>query len=245
MITKTEAIVLRTIDYQESSLIATLFTREHGKIAVIARGARKPKSKFAAFLVPGQFLEVVYYMKYTRSVQTLSDASYAAKLNNLRTDLQKMAVTVTTLELTAQVLHDNEVNEAVFDFLEKLLPWLNEQPTLSKQIFPYIQIRLSQLLGFGLQPDMQKIEGGVKYLNIQAGTLSEEQQGDDVIPLSEAQFAFVFKSLHSMSSSIFEMELNSQELRTLIEYLDKYFRYHVEGIKPRKSDRIFDQLLIY
>jgi DNA repair protein RecO (recombination protein O) len=81
IITKTEAIVLRTVEFQESSIIATLFTLKHGKIAVIAKGARKPKSKFAAFLVAGQMLEVVYYMKQTRQVQTLSDTSYLQKLD--------------------------------------------------------------------------------------------------------------------------------------------------------------------
>lgn len=243
MITKTEAIVLRTVDYGESSLIATLFTRTHGKIAVIARGARKPKSKFAAFLVTGQLLEVVYYMKNTRSVQTLSDASYIVKLNELRTNLQKMAVMVTTLELTSQVIHENEVNEPVFDFLKKMLSWLNDWESVSNNIFPYIQIRLAQLLGIGLQPEVQQKQSVNRFLNIQSGTLSDVQEGGDVVMLTEAQFAFVYKSLHSMSSSIFEMELNSQELRTLIQYLDRYFRFHIEGVKPRKSDKIFGQLL--
>lgn len=243
MITKTEAIVLRTVDYGESSLIATLFTRTHGKIAVIARGARKPKSKFAAFLVPGQLLEVVYYMKSTRSVQTLSDASYIVKLNELRTNLQKMAVMITTLELASQVIHENEVNEPVFDFLKKMLSWLNDCESVSKTIFPYIQIRLAQLLGIGLQPEIRQKQPVKGFLNIQSGTLSDVQEGGDVVMLTEAQFAFVYKSLHSMSSAIFEMELNSQELRNLIQYLDRYFRFHIEGIKPRKSDKIFDQLL--
>ena len=41
MITNSKAIILRCIDYQESSKILTLLTPDHGKIAVIARGAKK------------------------------------------------------------------------------------------------------------------------------------------------------------------------------------------------------------
>ncbi|NBB77645.1 MAG: DNA repair protein RecO, partial [Bacteroidetes bacterium] len=41
MITKTEAVVLRSVDYSESSLIVTLFTRKHGITAVIAKGAKR------------------------------------------------------------------------------------------------------------------------------------------------------------------------------------------------------------
>ncbi|TMB89195.1 MAG: DNA repair protein RecO [Chloroflexi bacterium] len=43
-----EGIVLRRIDYGESDRILTVLTREHGKIGVIARGARRPQSRLAA-----------------------------------------------------------------------------------------------------------------------------------------------------------------------------------------------------
>jgi DNA repair protein RecO (recombination protein O) len=244
MITKSEAIVLRTVEYQESSIIATLFTRDHGKIAVIAKGARKPKSKFSAFLVPGQVLEVVFYMKQTRSVQTLSEVSYLEKLDHLRVDLQKMALATTTLELASQLIHDNEVNKPLFGFLLNLLKWLNEQSSVTRRMFPYIQIRMMQLLGVGLQ-DMTDGTDTVQkgYMNIESGALSLKPMEGNAIRLTELQFAFVKEALHSMKSSIFDIDLSKSELNGLIEHLDRYFRYHVEGVKPRKSDAIFEQLL--
>jgi DNA repair protein RecO (recombination protein O) len=244
MITKTEAIVLRTVEYQESSIIATLFTHKHGKIAVIAKGARKPKSKFSAFLVPGQMLEVVYYMKQTRQVQTLSDVSYLKKLDNIRLDLQKMALATITLELTSQLLHDNEVNEPLFQFLSVMLPWINKQGKVSRIMFPYIQIRLAQLLGIGIQNLIEEHDSvNMGYINIESGTLSSQPVESEAVKLTPKQFHFVRESLKSMKSSIFDIDLSTNELKSLIDYLDKYFRYHIEGVKPRKSDAIFEQLL--
>ncbi|PKD45079.1 DNA repair protein RecO [Rhodohalobacter barkolensis] len=244
MITKTEAIVLRTVEYQESSIIATLFTHKHGKIAVIAKGARKPKSKFSAFLVPGQMLEVVYYMKQTRQVQTLSDVSYLKKLDNIRLDLQKMALATITLELTSQLLHDNEVNEPLFQFLSVMLPWINKQDEVSRIMFPYIQIRLAQLLGIGIQNVIEEHDSvNMGYINIESGTLSSQPVESEAVKLTPKQFHFVRESLKSMKSSIFDIDLSTNELKSLIDYLDKYFRYHIEGVKPRKSDAIFEQLL--
>jgi len=243
-ITKTEAIVLRTVEFQESSIIATLFTLEHGKIAVIAKGARKPKSKFAAFLVPGQMLEVVYYMKHTRQVQTLSDTSYLKKLDSLRFDVQKMALVTITMELTDQLLHENEVNEPLFQFLSSMLPWLNEQDSVSKIMFPYIQIRLAQLLGIGIQNIIEEHDTSqTGYINVKSGTLSTEAIDSDSLRLTQVQFQFVSESLQSMKSSIFDIAFKKSELNALIAHLDKYFRYHIEGVRPRKSDAIFDQLL--
>lgn len=244
MVTKTESVVLRTIDYSESSQIVTLFTRKHGVIAVIAKGAKRPKSKFAALMVPGQVLEVVVYIKPTRNVQTLSEASYLLKLDQLRIDLEKIALATTTLELINQVLHENEVNEPLFAFLVKFLRWINEHENPSRLIFPYVQIRVMEHVGIGLQADETvSKETSSGYMNIESGTLSSKAGGDQSIRLTTEQFIFLRDSLHSRKQSVFEIDLKKSELSRLIEYLDRYIRYHIEGVKPRKSDAIFEKIL--
>ena len=47
-----EACVLRRYDWSESSLILEVFTRHHGRIALVARGAKKPSSGFRPVLLP-------------------------------------------------------------------------------------------------------------------------------------------------------------------------------------------------
>ena len=48
MLQKCEGIVIRTTDYGETNKIVTLYTREWGKIGVMARGAKKPNSRLSA-----------------------------------------------------------------------------------------------------------------------------------------------------------------------------------------------------
>lgn len=243
MIVKSDAIVMKTVDYSESSIIATLFTKEKGKIAVIAKGARKPKNKFAAFLVVGQLLEVVVYNKESRSVQTLSDVSYSRKLNSFRIDIEKMALMMMTLELSNQVLHDNEVNIPLFNFLMKTLVWVDKQTDVPVQLFPYLQLRIAEYIGIGVQyMNSEDSNGG--YLNISSGLLSPQKEDDHAERLSSLQFAFIKKSLHSANASVLRIVMSPSELKKLIQILDKYFIYHVEGMKPRRSDKIFDQLLM-
>lgn len=43
MITHTQAIILKSVDYQESSKILTVLSQKHGKIALIARGVKRLK----------------------------------------------------------------------------------------------------------------------------------------------------------------------------------------------------------
>lgn len=244
MVTKTEAVVLRTVDYSESSLIVTLFTRKHGIIAVIAKGAKRPKSKFAALMVPGQVVEVVVYIKSTRNVQTLSEASYLLKLDELRIDLEKLALATTTLELINQVLHENEVNELLFAFLVRFLRWINSYDNPGRIIFPYVQLRVMEHVGIGIQLKESLSDGtSAGYMNIELGTLSRNSEGAESIRLTVGQFQFIRDTLVSKKQSIFEINLKKSELSDLIEYLDRYIRYHIEGVKPRKSDEIFEKIL--
>ena len=60
-IVSTEAIVLRTVNYSETSVIATVFSKTHGKIALMAKGARKPKNPFFAQLEPMNSLQIDFF----------------------------------------------------------------------------------------------------------------------------------------------------------------------------------------
>lgn len=54
------AFVLHQYSYSESSVIAELFTREKGRVTLVAKGAKKPTSNFRALLLPLQLLRVDY-----------------------------------------------------------------------------------------------------------------------------------------------------------------------------------------
>ncbi len=243
MITHTEAIVFKSVDYQESSKIVTMFTREDGKIALMVRGVKKPKSKFSGLIEIGNVLDVVYYYKSSRSVQILSEASYAAKNYNLRTDFEKMATMTSAIELISQLLHDNEVNEPIFDFTKIMLSWLNKADIHPPKIFPYLQIRLAALTGIGLQLDLSDPEAKTNYLNLESGLVSNESISSHSYKLTQNQLRYVRIALQAKSSTLFELPFETGELKALIETLDRYLKYHVEGLKDRKSDAIFEQIL--
>ena len=59
-ITDEPAFVLHRYDWSESSLILELFTRHHGRVAVVAKGAKKPSSNFRPVLLPLQPLHVAF-----------------------------------------------------------------------------------------------------------------------------------------------------------------------------------------
>lgn len=245
MIVHTSAIVFKAIDYQESSKIVTLFTEEHGKIAVIVRGAKKPKNKFSGLMETANILDVIYYHKSSRSVQILTEASLLENMLNLRLDFEKMATATSAIELIGQLLHENEVNRPFFTFTKNFLVWLSKTENPPQKIFPYLQIRLSQLMGLGLQ--MQITDSSFNeayYLNIESGLISEEGgTGSSTFKLSQNQVIYVSFALKEQGSRVFDLKLDRGELKGLVRLLDRYLKYHVEGLRDRKSDAIFEQIL--
>lgn len=243
MITHTEAIVFRTVDYQESSKIVTMFTREHGKIALMVRGVKKPKSKFSGLMEVGNLLDVVYYYKNSRSVQILSEASYIEKTLNVRTDFTKMATMTSAIELINQLVHENEVNKPLFDFTRKMLLWLDDTDIHPPLLFPYLQIRLATLVGVALQLDDSSSSSKTNYLNLESGLVSTESVSSHTYKLTANQFQFMATALQTKSSALFDIPFKNGELKALIENLDRYLKYHVEGLKDRTSDAIFEHIL--
>ena len=59
-ITDEPAYVLHRYDWSESSLILEVLTRHHGRIALVAKGAKKPSSNFRPILLPLQLLHVAF-----------------------------------------------------------------------------------------------------------------------------------------------------------------------------------------
>jgi len=54
------AYVLHRYDWSESSLIVEVFTRHHGRIALVAKGAKRPSSSFRPILLPMQRLHLAF-----------------------------------------------------------------------------------------------------------------------------------------------------------------------------------------
>ena len=62
---ESEAIVLRSYPFREADLVVAFFTRDRGKLRGIARGVRRPKSRFGASLERLSRVRIAYFEKQT------------------------------------------------------------------------------------------------------------------------------------------------------------------------------------
>ena len=75
MIYNSEALILSSRPYSDTSLICNLFTKTSGRLSIISKGARTFKNPNRAILQPLQFIDLHYYYRPKRNIQLLKEAS--------------------------------------------------------------------------------------------------------------------------------------------------------------------------
>ncbi len=262
MITDTSAIVLKTIPFSESSLIVTLLSEKHGKMAVMARGARRNKNRFGGLLQAGAILDVSYYHKSTRDVQNLSDAAQKLPTWRIYQKMEKMAIGLATIELCEQLCHEYEPMPEMMEFMMHFMAWLHSTDENPRFLFPYIQFRLAQITGIGItlnlpEPDLMPQEGGSShhqgtnepltafecYLNVESGSITGKADNGLNFGLTKSQTEYLRYIADGKKAMLVQAEFPATDLKHLIHHLDAYFQYHLEGVRGRRSDAIFEQIL--
>ncbi|WP_126427737.1 DNA repair protein RecO [Brevibacillus marinus] len=137
MLVKWEGIVIRTTDYGEANKVLTLYTREHGKLGVMARGAKKPRSRLAA--VSQLFTHGFFLCKAGpgTGMADLSQGDIVESYRDLRQDLTRTAYAAYIAELTDRLSEERVANPFVFHLLSLTFRYLDEgkDPEILSRIF--------------------------------------------------------------------------------------------------------------
>ncbi|HTU23573.1 MAG TPA: DNA repair protein RecO, partial [Gemmataceae bacterium] len=112
---KATALVLRTTDWSESSRIATLWTREFGKVRVLAKGGRRLKSNFDNALDLLTLCGIVFLRKSSGSLDLLTEAQVIQRFPRLRTDLAALYAAYYVAELLSDWTQDYDPHPLLFD----------------------------------------------------------------------------------------------------------------------------------
>jgi len=139
------AYVLHHRPFRDTSRIVDLFTREHGRIAVVARGVRAPKSRLRGVLQPFSALIVSFSTK--GELGTLSGAEAAGGRGALGGDALLSAFYVN--ELLLRLMQKGDPHPEVYEEYEHTLNRLATElsPHEALRIF---EKRLLEALGYGL-----------------------------------------------------------------------------------------------
>jgi DNA repair protein RecO (recombination protein O) len=121
-----QGVVLRTIKLGETDRIVSILTQGHGKIRAVAKGVRKPGSRFGARLEPTSHVALQCYRGRELDVVTQVETIDANRA--LREHYGSLTHAVSMLEATDQVAQEREPNPALYRMLVGALRTLAEAP---------------------------------------------------------------------------------------------------------------------
>ncbi len=145
-----DAIVLRRLDYGEADRILTLLTREHGKLAAIAKGARRANGRSGGSL--DLFARSRMMLAKGRNLDVVAQVERKGDVRNISGDLQRTAYASLVAEVVDKVLEDRHPVDDVFQLVVATLERLNDRERSPRAEAAWFLMRILELLGY--QPQL-------------------------------------------------------------------------------------------
>lgn len=251
MIVTTEAIVLAARKHGDTSKIAWLYTREYGKVSVIAKGARELKSKFGGALEMFAHSSITFYKKERgEGLYLLSKAELVDTNRGLLSSLESIESATEIVELIIKTMHDEEKNEEIFSLLANTLHAIAQTPEATAALQIRFYIEFARISGFAVQPEIEDapIEEASFRFHLSTGELHQYRESSDHMPATTAlSHPAAMTLVHLTTSSIEKASAlrMTESVRTELRMLfNTYFAHHFSGFASRslRSANVFSAL---
>lgn len=168
----TPSVVLHSRRYGDTSRIVVLFTEEYGKVSVVARGSRMPKSSYGSTLEPLTVGRVHVYYKRNRDLHTLGTAEATHTWKHLTSSLEHLEAGLQLCQLILRTQPDGVPAPEVFSLVRTTLESLEgAKADAAYRIGLAARIQLTHFMGFGLQL-MEQPGGRVLRVSLEDGQYS-------------------------------------------------------------------------
>jgi len=229
----TPCYILHRRDYSETSLILEVFSREHGRINLIAKGAKRNKKQQSSNFNLYQQYNISWVAK--SELGTLTDIEFVASSRSLKPE--QMMTGFYMNEIMLRLLHKHEPHPELFDSydisINELISGASEQIILR-----YYEKTLLQSLGYGVILD-HEVETGESlnkdedyFYKFDYGPVSTSETRDSGITISG-------KTLLELDNEILSEQKNINEAKALLRtILDQHL-----GDKPLASKSLYQSYI--
>ena len=204
-----QGIALRIRPLSDSSLIVHWLTQQHGRLTTVAKGARRPKSRFRGVIDLFFEAEIFFAQSRRSNLHTLREVRLSEAHSNLRQDircLQLMAYATCLLEKNTEPEHPLPGIHAIFS---TLLKHLETHPTRPALVYAF-EIKILNELGL-------------------APPLDSNRLGEQAIQLMEQLSVLNWEA-------ITKLKPNRSQAVKLAKFLEEFIHHNLEYI-PKGRDQ--------
>lgn len=240
---KATAIVLRTIEFSETSLVVTLFTREFGKIEALAKGARRLKGPFESALDLLALCRIVFLHKSSDALDLVTEAKLLRRFRPTGQNLPGLYAAYCVAELLNALTDDDDPHPELFDLADQTLVELASGEPVAKWL---VRFELGALRLLGHAPSLDScvecgasvtLTGRVAFGLLDGGVLCPNcRAGKQQVVLVNAGVLRTMAQLASPDSNVWRrMEISPNSLGEMRGLLNRYFT-HMLGHKLRTHE---------
>lgn len=247
MVVRTEAIVLKSVPFRETSRLVTLYTLELGKLTTVARGAQSRKNLFGSTLQVLSHVQAVIYTRPTRSIQVLTNCSHIMVLPGISRDLKRLAIGQRICELVLALTEEGVDSPECFHLITRTLGALGDPAIDAVLVQLYFQLHLTAALGFGpsfTRAEVERIDDSGGYLMLDTGTISHKLDTSSRSLAASRGVLRAFAILYRADFNvILRMQLTDKQRRGLYTLVTGFMRYHVQDAYPERGEEVLSQIL--
>lgn len=239
MVERFNGVVLRTIKYSDSLMIADMYTQSHGRLSFLVPISSNRRSRVRNVLFqPLSILSFTASYRNGKSMSRLSDVQPAVLYSSIPYDITKSAIAMYLAEFLSSVLREEYENDALFSFLSASFDWFDKADSNYADFHILFLVQLTRFLG--IYPNVEDFSDGC-YFDLVAGCLVQEPPLHSQYLLPEDTRNFIellsidFSSLHSVT-------LNRKARGEYLALLQNYYRLHVPDFPELKSAEVLREL---
>jgi DNA repair protein RecO (recombination protein O) len=237
MLRQTEVIVLRARPFSDTSLVLAVYSREFGRVGLMAKGVRSGKGRQRhALLQPCSVLNVVYYHKPGRELQLLGESSLAVPFRQLHLDARRILYALAVVEVfEACVREEAEPNELLYDFLRQALADFDclEHGLYSR----FVGWLLDLMTQLGFAPQLETNDPTQPLLfDVQEGYLAPTHGQPDEAAQWLARYLLHRGTWHAAPAP-------PQSVRkVLVSLLMRFLEHHIAGFRSPATLAVFEEV---
>jgi len=222
--------ILHTYPFKETSLIAELFSKNHGRIPVVAKGARRPRSSLRGMLQSFQLLQATWSGR--GEIKTLHNIEWCDKF--LQVDGNALICGFYINELIMRLLPREDSYKKLFDFYHHTMKVLGDGVSLEVTLRKF-ELRLLQELGY--EVPLKNDENG-ELIIAEKFYIYEAEYGASEISNTNNGVKILGQTLLDMAQDEYKEDNTQLQSKQLMRYLISYYL----GDKPLNSKKLFTNL---
>ena len=237
---KCNGVVIKTQDYRENDKLVWLYTDNLGKITMIAKGAKKSKSKLFASTIPLCYGE--YLLFKGKSLFVLQEGKINNSFQGLLDNLDTLTYSSYICELIDIALVEGEKNIQVFKEFLTTLYLLNTDALDYELLIRYFELKLLKATGYGLNLDTcvccgKKINVS-NYIDVSNfGGICESCIRENGMYLSRGAYNSLKFLINTSPDKIYRLKI-SNDIKKEIEKITFYIISHNYAKKPKSLEML-------